>query len=153
VLALTVGWTIVQLGLVLPVLNHSTGRRQDLSQFEDLQGDLGLLALLLVISWTLAAVGEELAYRGYVQTRMVDAPGRSRPSVALAVLVSSVLFGLAHTEQGLVGVVVTFLDGVFFSVLRWRLAAGLWASVLAHGINNTIGLVGFFLMGPVYGIW
>lgn len=153
VLALSVAWTTIQLGVVLPVLNHTTGRRQDLSQFDDLQGNLGLLSTLLVLSWTLAAFGEELACRGYVQTRLVDAFGRGRTGVVLSVLASSALFGLAHTEQGLVGVAVTFLDEVFFGVLRLRMAAGLWASVLAHGFNNTIGLVGFFLLGPIYGLW
>jgi membrane protease YdiL (CAAX protease family) len=29
----------------------------------------------------------------------------------------------------------------------------LWAPVLAHGFNNTIGLVTFFLVGPVHGLW
>jgi hypothetical protein len=29
----------------------------------------------------------------------------------------------------------------------------LWAAVLAHGFNNTIGLVTFFFVGPIYGLW
>jgi hypothetical protein len=27
------------------------------------------------------------------------------------------------------------------------------AAVLAHGFNNTIGLVTFYLIGPIYGLW
>ena len=111
-----------------------------------------MLAALLALSWTLAALGEELAYRGYLFTRVTNVVGSGTTGVVIAVLVSSLLFGLAHTEQGVVGVSLTFLDAVFFSVLRLRFAS-VWASVLAHGYNNTIGLVAFFLIGPVYALW
>jgi len=152
VLGLTLGWTALQLAVVIPILEHLTGRRQDVSQFADLEGNLGLLLALLALSWTLAAFGEEFAYRGYLQTRIrrLFPPGAT--GLAVAVLGSAVLFGLAHTEQGLIGVALTTLDAVFFSVLRYRYAT-LWAAVLAHGYNNTIGLVAYFLVGPIYGLW
>lgn len=70
----------------------------------------------------------------------------------MAVLVTSVLFGLLHTEQGAIAVLVVSLDGIAFSVVRYRYDT-VWASVLAHGFNNTIGFVAFFFVGPVYGLW
>lgn len=152
VLALTVGWTFLQLGLFLPVMEHITGKKQDLSDFNSLQGNWKMLVILLMVSWTLAAIGEELVYRGYIPTRVTDVLGAGAAGVTVAVLGSSVLFGLAHTEQGLIGVVATFLDALFFSVLRLHYR-NLWASVLAHGFNNTIGLVAYFLAGPFYGLW
>jgi membrane protease YdiL (CAAX protease family) len=111
-----------------------------------------MLVGLLVLSWTLAAVGEELAYRGYLQTRMRELFGSGRTGLVFAVLVSSLLFGLAHSEQGMVGVIAITLDAVAFSVVRYRYKT-LWASVLAHGFNNTIGLIAFFVVGPVHGFW
>jgi membrane protease YdiL (CAAX protease family) len=153
ILGLTVAWSLVQLAVIMPVLNHLTGDRQDLSQFDGLQGDLAMLLGLLALSWTLAAVGEELVYRGYVPTRVRDVVGPGRAGIVAAVLVSSMLFGLAHTEQGTIGVVVTFLDALFFSAIRLRYDDNLWAPVLAHGFNNTLGLVAFFLVGPIYGFW
>jgi CAAX protease family protein len=126
VFGLVVGWQLLQFGLFRPILNHLTGSREDLSQFADLQGNLGLLAGLLLVTWTLAAFGEELAYRGFIQTRITDVLGPNLVGVVVAVVGSSVLFGLAHTEHGTVGVVVTFLDALFFSVLRLRYRT-LWA--------------------------
>jgi hypothetical protein len=41
----------------------------------------------------------------------------------LAVGTSSALFALAHTERGVIGVGLTFLDAVFFSV-RIELSTG-----------------------------
>jgi membrane protease YdiL (CAAX protease family) len=121
--------------------------------FAELHGNLGLLVVLLVASWTLAAFVEELAFRGYLRTRLVDVLGGTPTAAVAASLVAALMFGLIHTEQGVVGVVLTTVDALFFTVLARRSASGLWASVLAHGFNNTIGLVTVFLVGPVYGLW
>lgn len=152
VFVLSVFWSVLTLALFLPVLEHLTGQRQDVSQFAPLKGNLALLLLLLLASWTLGAFGEELAFRGYLQTRMREVLRAGTGGLILAVLLSSVLFGLAHTEQGLIGIVVVTLDGAFFSVLRYRYQT-LWAAVLAHGFNNTIGVVAYFIAGPFYGLW
>lgn len=152
VLAVTVGWTVLQLALVMPVVEHLTGETQDVSQFEDLEGNVPMLLLLLLLSWTLAAVGEELAFRGYLFTRARQALGPGRAALVGAVLASSLLFGLIHTEQGAVGVVLATIDGVFYAWLRIRYDS-LWASVLAHGTTNTIGMVAYFLVGPVAALW
>ena len=151
-LVFAAGWSLVQLAVFIPVANHASGREQDLSDFSSLEGDLGKLVILLALSWTLAAVGEELAYRGYLQTRIAQLFGSRRAGLVVGVLASSVLFGIAHTEQGLVGVVIVTIDGIAFSVVRHHYRT-LWASVLAHGFNNTIGFVAFFLVGPIHGFW
>ena len=52
----------------------------------------------------------------------------------------------------MVGVILTFFDGLFLATLRWRYGT-LWAAVLAHGWNNTIGLTAFYLVGPIHGWW
>jgi uncharacterized protein len=152
VFVLTLLWSVFQLSVTMPIANHVSGRRQDLGAFADLEGNAGLLAVLLVLGWVLGAFVEEIAYRGYLLTRIREAIGHGRLGVVLAVVLSSVLFGIAHTEQGLVGMVVVTLDGLFFSALRYRFHT-LWASVLAHGFNNSVGFVTFFLVGPVYGLW
>ncbi len=149
---LTVVWTLLKVGLVIPVLEHLTGQTQDLSQFDGLQGNLPLLLGLLAVSWSLAAVGEETAYRGYLVTRMTDVVGTGRPGVAVAVVGSSLVFALAHTEQGIVGMALTFVDALLYAGLRlW--SGTLWAPVLAHGMNNTLGLTAYYLVGPVHGLW
>jgi membrane protease YdiL (CAAX protease family) len=146
------GWSVFQLAVTMPAANHLSGTRQDMGVFADVEGDLGLLVLLLVLSWTLGAVCEELAFRGYLLTRLRELLGPGRVGTGLAVLASAVLFGVLHSEQGVVGVVAVALDGAAFAVLRLRYDT-VWAPVLAHGFNNTLGLLTFFLVGPVYGWW
>jgi membrane protease YdiL (CAAX protease family) len=151
-LGFAVLWSLVQLGLTMPIANHVSGTHQDLSGFADVEGDLALLAVFVLLSWTLAAFVEEFAFRGYLQTRMCEVVGNGRLALAVVVLVSSLLFGLLHGEQGWIGVLVVSLDGIAFSVVRYRYRT-LWASVLAHGFNNTLGFIAFFFVGPIYGLW
>jgi uncharacterized protein len=152
VCGLSLLWTALTLAMIMPVVEHLTGQRRDVSQFAPLEGNLGLLLYLLLISWTLAAFGEEFAYRGYVQTRMRDVLPAGRTGLIIAVLLSSLLFGLAHTEQGIVGVILSGIDAIFFSILRYRYQT-LWAAILAHGFLNTIGMIAYFIAGPFYGLW
>jgi membrane protease YdiL (CAAX protease family) len=147
-----VAWTLLNAVLLIPVTNHLSGTRQDVSAFSDLEGNLGLLGVYLAASWVLAAFCEEVAFRGYLLTRITDVLGPGRLRLVVAVLGSSVLFGMLHTEQGVVGVTAATFGGVVFSVLRFRCRT-LWAPVLAHGFDDTLGFTWFFLFGPFYGLW
>ncbi|WP_406831038.1 CPBP family intramembrane glutamic endopeptidase [Pedococcus sp. KACC 23699] len=147
-----IAWTLLNVALLIPVVNHLSGQRQDVSGFADLQGDVGLLLLYVCAAWVVAAFCEEVAFRGYLVTRLTDVLGHGRPSLVTAVAVSSVLFGLLHTEQGWVGVVLSAFGAAVFSVLRFRCRT-LWAPILAHGFDDTIGFVWFFFFGPAYGLW
>jgi membrane protease YdiL (CAAX protease family) len=151
-LAFAAVWSLFQIGVTKPIANHVSGEKQDLSGFEGLEGNVGMLALYLVLGWTLAAFGEELAYRGYLLTRVREALAGGRAGLVVAVLVSSLLFGFAHGEQGLIGVFVVTLDALAWAGLRLHFKT-LWASILAHGFNNTLGFITFFFVGPIYGLW
>jgi uncharacterized protein len=153
ILTAVIIWSLLQLGLFMPVLNHLTGTVQDVSAFDKLRGNLGSLIFFLAMTWTLAAFGEEIVYRGYLQQKVSDLFGNSSLAAILAIGISSILFGFAHTEQGTIGVVVTTLDAIFFSGLKRRYANNLWAPVLAHGMSNTIGLTAYYFVGPITGFW
>jgi membrane protease YdiL (CAAX protease family) len=150
--AFALAWTLFDVAVLIPVTNHLSGTRQDVSGFANLEGNLGLLAVYLSASWVLAAFCEEVAFRGYLLTRLTDVLGPGRLQAVLAVVGSSVLFGMLHTEQGVVGVIVAACAGVVFSVLRYRCRT-LWAPILAHGFDDTLGFTWFFLFGPFYGLW
>ncbi len=151
-----VGALLLQLfdaGVTMPILNRITGTTIDYSGFAHLKGNLGQLLVFLALSWTLAALGEEMVYRGYFQKLLADLFGSNLPGVILTIGISSVLFGLAHTEQGVIGVVVTTIDALFFSWLKRKFDNNLWATILAHGFYNSIGMIVFFFVGPINGLW
>jgi membrane protease YdiL (CAAX protease family) len=153
VLLLALAWTAIQFSITLPILNHAFGTTQNLNPYENLKGNVGSLAYFLFLTWTLAAFGEEIVYRGYLQKRVCDVFGKAYVGIFLAVAFSSILFGVAHLEQGAIGFFVTLIDALFFSFIKLRFNNNLFASILAHGFNNAIGIVTFFLIGPVYGLW
>ena len=137
----------------MPVLNRLTGATIDYSGFTSLKGNLGQLALYLVLSWTLAGLGEEMVYRGYLQKLGFSLFGSGPLGIALTFGISSLLFGLAHSEQGFIGAVLSTIDGLFFSWLKLKFNNNLWAAVLAHAFGNSIGMIIFYFTGPIYGLW
>lgn len=144
---------LFDVGVIMPIMNRLTGTTIDYSGFAHLKGNLEQLFLFLTLSWTLAAMGEEIVYRGYFQKLLTDLFGSDLPGVLLTVGISSLLFGLAHTEQGLIGVVVTTIDALFFSWLKRKFDDNLWVAILAHGFYNSIGMIVFYFTGPIYGLW
>ena len=150
--AFAVAWTLLDVAMLIPADEPPHGASQDVSAFTDLGGNLRLLALYLSASWILAAI---CGGDGVPRLPAGQAPRRPGPQPCAgipATLGSSVLFGLLHTEQGLVGVVASALTGAVFTVLRCRCRT-LWAPVLAHGFDDTIGFAWFFFFGPFYGFW
>ena len=85
-------------------------------------------------------------------TRITDLVGTTVAARTVAVVAGALLFALIHGEQGITGMVLVFVDAVFFGVLRYAYRS-LWAPVVAHGLVNTVGMVAFFLFGPFSALW
>jgi membrane protease YdiL (CAAX protease family) len=151
-LGLAVIWSAVQFTLILPIQNHLLHDTRNVSQFAGIQGNLSALLFYLAAGWTIAAIGEELAFRGFFQNRIISLFRNKKAGTVAAVLVTALLFGLIHTEQGIIGIIVTAIDGIFFSIVRYGFRS-IWASVLVHGFMNSIGFIAFYFTGPVYGLW
>lgn len=106
----------------------------------------GLSALLFSVVNGIAAFGEELGWRGYLQDRLVRRHGRGA-GIALLGLVWGfwhfplILTGYNYPELPVLGALVLFpLTTVCASfVLAWLTtrAKSLWPAVLAHGSVNT----------------
>ncbi|HEV8639837.1 MAG TPA: CPBP family intramembrane glutamic endopeptidase [Methylomirabilota bacterium] len=88
-----------------------------------------LFAAVLVIG-VIAGVAEETFFRGYMQSRLAE---HWRPSVA--VLVTSVAFGLLHLEG--LHVTLAFALGLWLGFVTERAGSALPA-VAAHVINNAL---------------
>lgn len=91
-----------------------------------------------------AGFGEEMAYRGYVLAMLVPLLGTGG-----AVAVSSMVFGVLHTYQGVQGVVRTAIMGALMAV-GYLVTASLWPAILAHLLFDVLAGIFFadFLMVP-----
>jgi membrane protease YdiL (CAAX protease family) len=126
------------------VVEPLTGR-PDLSDFRSLVGNLPASLLMLALVWTLAAFGEEMAYRGYVLERAAALGRHSSSAYVSGMVIVSLLFGLGHWYQGMAGVIGSTISGLFFGILYLKSGRNLWLPILAHGFSDTIGLALIYL--------
>jgi CAAX protease family protein len=103
---------------------------------------IALIALLLV--WTFAAFGEEIAYRGYLLTRAADIGKRSTTAYWIGIVLVSILFGYGHYYKGASGVIDSAVAGLILGMAYMFAGRNLWASILAHGMIDTFGVIDAF---------
>lgn len=127
-----------------PLISSFFGIEPNYSQFKEIRGNLPLLFIFLGLSWTLAAFGEEICFRGFLMKRLAGF-GESRVAWVLALLLSSVLFGWGHTEQGVSGWIQEGLSGLILGILFLSAKRNLVVPIIAHGVSNTLAFVLIYL--------
>lgn len=124
-----------------PLISSFFGGEPDYSELKDIRGNLLLLFIFLGLSWTLAAFGEEVCFRGFLMKRLAQAFGESQFGWVAALLLSSILFGWGHTEQGVSGWVQEGLSGLILGMLFLLSKRNLTVPIVAHGVSNTLAFV------------
>ena len=112
---------------------------------EKITGKINAALLTLLLVWTFAAFGEETSYRGYLTLRGADVARRSTAGFWIATVMVSVLFGYGHYYKGPAGILDSSVAGLILGSAYLLAGRNLWASVLAHGFIDTIGLLLVFL--------
>ncbi|MDH3431791.1 MAG: CPBP family intramembrane metalloprotease [Gammaproteobacteria bacterium] len=137
------GVALLQLAgsLLTPVWENVFGSGRDLTRFSDVAGSPAALVRLLVLNWTFAAFGEELAFRIVLMRGIAYALGDSRMAIATALIAQAVIFGLVHVYQGPAGIAGTAISGLVYGCLTLAARGSIWPAAIAHGLNNTIGIV------------
>jgi membrane protease YdiL (CAAX protease family) len=134
-----------QLFISQPVLVKVLGKQPDLELFRALHGSLKWTLLALLGTWTLAAFGEEMVYRGYLMNRVADLLNRTRSAWVVSLIVVHVGFGMAHAYQGITGIVDEGLAGLLLGLVYLATKRNLAVPIIAHGIGDTIDFVLIFL--------
>jgi uncharacterized protein len=128
-----------------PLISSFFGTEPNYSQFKEIRGNLVLLFIFLGLSWTLAAFGEEICFRGFLMKRVAQVFGENRIAWIAALLLSSVLFGWGHTEQGVSGWIQEGLSGLILGILFLAAKRNLAVPIVAHGVSNTLAFVLIYL--------
>jgi len=134
---------------VEPILEEALGAGRDLSRFADVAGSPEALLQLLALSWTFAAFGEEIAFRIAMMRGLATAFGDSRWSAVAALVVQAAIFGLVHLYQGPAGVAGAFVSGLVYGAVTQFARGSIWPAVIAHGGNNTIGILAMYHGAPL----
>ena len=111
------------------------------SEAAAITGNLKIALLALVIVWSFAAFGEEIAYRGYLLTRAADLGNRTKIAYLVGVVFVSVLFGYGHYYKGPSGIIDSGVAGLILGSAYLITGRNLWTSILAHGFIDTFGVI------------
>ncbi|MBI4914490.1 MAG: CPBP family intramembrane metalloprotease [Acidobacteria bacterium] len=128
-----------------PRISAFFGVEPDYSDLKVVQGNLMMLFVFLVLNWTIAAFGEEICFRGFLMKRLAQVFGEGRWAWGASLFLSSVLFGLGHTEQGVSGWVQEGLSGLLLGMLFLATKRNLAVPIVAHGVSNTVAFVLIYL--------
>ena len=128
------------------VINPLTGSEgPDISRFDSSRASLGMMIGTVVTVWLTSAFPEEVLWRGFLMTRIAKLAGATRWAWALALVVSSVHFGLLHYYQGISGVAATGFVGLLYGVAFLILGRNLWVTIVAHATSHVISFTALYL--------
>ena len=116
-------WVMASFGLEIP-------SEIELLIPQDFQGRV----LWVVVSIT-AGFCEEVAFRGYLMTR-IRLLTKSN-SWIIPTIISSLVFGVCHSYQGIAGFILISIYGLLFSLLYIR-TRSLWPCIIAHFFQDVM---------------
>jgi len=140
-----IGMELLELFVTQPLLVRMTGKMPDLSDLQVLRGNAKVFLLFLLLTWTLAAFGEEMVYRGYLMNRVAGLANNSRTAWIVSLVLVSVLFGYSHFDQGITGQMENAMDGLLLGLLYLGCGRNLWLPIIAHGITDTVDITLLFV--------
>ena len=110
------------------------------TEYDFIRNKLTNLIITLVAAWVIGGFYEEIVFRGFIHNTFQGWFKKGKFSFFLAGLLTSILFGLYHWQQGIFGIVPSFLGGVLWTCLLYRFKGNLWYPIMSHAIYDTIAL-------------
>jgi membrane protease YdiL (CAAX protease family) len=122
--------------IIQPAVTKIFNEPADYSPFTSLDGNTPKYFKYLLYMWMSAAIGEELLFRGFTFMQLQNLIGNRK---MLIMLISAVTFSLAHWDQGIVGLIITFLFGLAFGFIYMKFK-NIWINIIVHGLIDTLFL-------------
>lgn len=121
----------------------------DHSRFELLHGNLPNLIINTIIhAFITAGFVEEFLWRGYLINRLVDLQGKKTYlSWTVAIVLSAIIFGLGHANQGILGIVKISLIGLLFGVAFIAVRRNLWPLIIVHIVLDVVSFIQHYFNG------
>jgi len=136
--------SIMQL-LVFPVLEQFVEfESTDLGLYEFIRASKAQFFIIVVMGWLVGAFYEEIVFHGFIFTRLERMiPGKY--ATASGFVASCVLFGAYHLQMGSAGAFNALVVGIVYQGLFLYFKRDLWASIMCHGVYNTIVMTLIYL--------
>lgn len=117
----------------------------NMSSYDYLKDNVGMLILTLAGVYIVSSFGEEVIYRAFLINRISELGLGTKKGIWIAVIISSIIFGLVHYDWGPMGIVQTAFMGLALGICYIKLKKRLWLLVLAHAYMDTILMVQMYL--------
>jgi membrane protease YdiL (CAAX protease family) len=131
--------------IIEPAAELIAGQPHDLSIFKKMRGNWRQFLLMLGMAWILASFLEESIFRGFLMSAIGSLIGNSGIFASIGLLISAVVFGLAHWYQGKSGAISSTIIGLLIGDIFIWSGYNLWMPILTHGVIDAIGLILIFL--------
>jgi CAAX protease family protein len=110
----------------------------DMSNYDYLKDNIWMLLLTLSGVYIVASFGEEVIYRAFLINRISELALGRKTMRTLAVILSAIIFGLAHYSWGIMGIVQTTFMGLALGFSYIYLKKRIWVLIIAHAYMDTI---------------
>lgn len=125
----------------LPLLEGVVEPGAGSGETDALEGNLQLLLTYLLLSWTFAAFGEEIAFRVVLMRGLQASFGGGTGAALIALFGQALIFGFVHYYNGgQLAVIRTGFNALVYGALVLSARGVIWPAVIAHGLHNTINL-------------
>ncbi len=120
----------------------------DLSRYDVIRGNLRAAIFYATLLPLVAAIPEEILYRGFLVDRFSKVFGGSGNAFWLAAIAQAVLFGLVHFQWGIGGILMTTIMGLVWGFAYVLCGRNLWIVIIAHSAAH-VALVTQLYFTPV----
>lgn len=115
------------------------------SPFEALAGHTATLLVAGFYTLFLVGLTEELIFRGFLMSRLAGLFGATSPAWWVAAVVTALVFGAAHAQQGALGILNGSVLGLLFGAVYLVGGRSLWVLLLSHSLYDTIRAPQYFV--------
>jgi len=136
--------SIMQL-LVFPVLEQFVEfESTDVGLYDFIKASKAQFLIIVVMGWLVGGLYESIVFHGFVFTRLEKMiPGKY--ATASGFVVSCILFGAYHLQLGSAGAFNALVVGVVYQGLFLYFKRNLWATIICHGVYNTMVITLIYL--------
>jgi membrane protease YdiL (CAAX protease family) len=135
------GLSLLSIIVIQPLCETITNQTHNVGIVEGVRGNWKALLSWLALIWTVVAFGEEILFHGFMMSQLIKLLGTGYLALVVNVLLTNVVFGLAHAYQGRSGTWSTGVIGVCLCALYIWSGYNLWLPILTHGMIDTVELV------------
>ena len=116
----------------------------DLSDFSNIRSSPVNYVIFLLIALLVGGFYEEIIFHGFIFTRF-EKIFKGKWATPVAFILTTIIFGLYHFQQGIKGILLTAIAGAVYHALILKFNRNLWYGVFVHAFFDFIGLTLIYL--------